>query len=302
MIFDYKYPWQQQFFDKFNEIDTDLIIPLSDGEAYRKYPNHSWVYNKLSLMEALKYPCAPHGIYPKDIDYPVISKPITNLTGMGAGIEFSSNPGSLDEHYTPGHFWTKQFFGRHISIDLLIKNGEIVWFCPTEGIPDQIRVGAFEAWNILTDFIIPEPISLFFNEYFKEFKGIVNIELIGEHMIEMHLRMSSQWIDLNGETWTQDLINFYLFNSTEINRNIPKGHSIPLFLDDYPSQQLSEKFINDTIDIFKLSSIQITYDINKLRNRSSMPPGGVRVAVINSTIYYSAILAKEHIRNQFQTP
>lgn len=296
MIFNYKYSWQSQFFDKFNNQKTALTIPLSDSDAYRFYPNHSWVYNKLSLMEKLNYICAPHGIYPSKNDFPVISKPITNLTGMGAGISFSENNKELDYEYTPGHFWTKQFFGDHISMDIVINNGMIIWHCATEGIPDPDRIGAFESWNILPDFTIPLGIVDFFKKHFSDFKGIVNVELIGNYMIEMHLRMSSQWIDLNGSTWTQDLIDFYLYDSLNIQKNKPKGHSVPLFLDTYPECKLTDTKLDQLTSEFDLSSIQVTYDINNIRNRNSMPPGGVRVAIINSINLENALMAKAAIK------
>ena len=61
----------------------NVKIPINDLQAWKHPKNqpYKWIYNKLRLCEYQNIPCAPMPIQPKT--YPIISKPIINLYGMG---------------------------------------------------------------------------------------------------------------------------------------------------------------------------------------------------------------------------
>jgi len=75
-------PWRLQYFEGIPCPD-DVMVPTEDGDAWRWYPNYKWVYDKLAVAESQALVCAPHGIDPES--FPVFSKPIYNMRGMGAG-------------------------------------------------------------------------------------------------------------------------------------------------------------------------------------------------------------------------
>ena len=73
-------PWRFQYFD---HVKTAANIPTEDSDAWQWYPAHRWVYDKLAVALSQNLEVGPHGVTPPR--FPVFSKPITNLKGMGVG-------------------------------------------------------------------------------------------------------------------------------------------------------------------------------------------------------------------------
>ena len=72
--------WRMQYFEGV-ECPESVFIPTEDSDSYRLYPQHRWIYNKLLVAESQGLEAGPHGIIPDR--FPVFSKPIYNLRGMG---------------------------------------------------------------------------------------------------------------------------------------------------------------------------------------------------------------------------
>ncbi len=62
---------------------VDVFIPTEDSDAWLWNPAHRWIYDKLAVATSQGLDAAPHGVSPTH--YPVFSKPIYNLKGMGVG-------------------------------------------------------------------------------------------------------------------------------------------------------------------------------------------------------------------------
>jgi hypothetical protein len=75
-------PWRLQYFSRVRCPD-DVFIPTEDSDAWTWNPAHRWVYDKLVVALSQGLDAAPHGVSPTH--YPVFSKPIYNLKGMGVG-------------------------------------------------------------------------------------------------------------------------------------------------------------------------------------------------------------------------
>src|SRR5262249_11063711 len=73
-------PWRLQYFRDV-ECPPDLNIPTEDFDAWAWYPGERWVYDKLAVALSQGLEAAPHGVMPPR--FPVFSKPIVNLKGMG---------------------------------------------------------------------------------------------------------------------------------------------------------------------------------------------------------------------------
>ena len=72
---------------------------MNDDEAYHKFPGSNWVYNKLQLSEKLEYHCGPAGTK-VDREGEYIIRPITNLSGMGAGAKIvTCKKGKIPTHW-----------------------------------------------------------------------------------------------------------------------------------------------------------------------------------------------------------
>ena len=73
-------PWRMQYFAGV-ACPADVLISTEDSDSWIWYPRHRWVYDKIAVALSQGLEAAPHGVEPKV--FPVFSKPITNLKGMG---------------------------------------------------------------------------------------------------------------------------------------------------------------------------------------------------------------------------
>ena len=75
-------PWRLQYFAQ-AACPADLNIPTEDADAWTWNPRHRWVYDKLAIALSQGLEAGPHGTTPPF--FPVFSKPVYNLKGMGVG-------------------------------------------------------------------------------------------------------------------------------------------------------------------------------------------------------------------------
>jgi hypothetical protein len=99
----------------------------------------------------------------------------------------------------PGHLWMPLFTGAHVSTDVAMENGQPRWWRHTTG-KHAPAEGTFDYWTIHagSDPALEAYLGDWLRKYLQGFTGIVNIETIGGRMLECHLRMAEQWLDLNG--------------------------------------------------------------------------------------------------------
>ena len=108
-------PWRLQYFDGV-DCPAGVFIPTEDSDAWTWNPPHRWVYDKLAVALSQNLSAAPHGVAPPE--YPVFSKPIYNLKGMGVGSRALASADDYARHYQPGHFWTELLQGEHTGDDV----------------------------------------------------------------------------------------------------------------------------------------------------------------------------------------
>lgn len=167
------------------------------------------MYDKLAIALTQGLEAAAHGVLPPETSYPVFSKPITNLRGMGAGCRVISDKATFLRSFQPGHFWSTFLTGKHVSTDAAHINGEIVWCRHTTGVP--ITDGMFDYWHIHKE-DMPEIESwcgAWSRKYLVGYTGMANFETIGGKIIEAHLRFADQWPDLYGKGWMDAVVRLY---------------------------------------------------------------------------------------------
>lgn len=142
-----------------------------------------WVYDKLILSRKLGHKCGPAGV---DLPTPgtYIVKPITNIEGMGLGTYIHTFDTVKTDILQPGTFWMEIFDGRHLSIDIVDGEVDVVY----EGIRNSPQ--RFSKWVKLEEEVL---YPSFLNDLSKKY-GIVNYESIGGKIIEVHLRCNPDWI------------------------------------------------------------------------------------------------------------
>lgn len=273
-------PWRLQYFEGL-DCPADVRIPTDDGDAYRLYPKQHWVYNKLLVVESQNLEHAPHGITPDR--FPVFSKPIYNMRGMGAESRVFRTEAEYLRNQRPGHMWMPLFEGEHLSSDAAVVDGEAQWWRHTIG--HGLDGGMFDFWQVLADDrpAVEAYCGDWLRSQLKGYTGMVNFETIGAKIIEVHLRFSDQWPDLYGRGWLDALIRLYRdgrWDYADDDRR--EGFSVVLFgahgiQYHHPPQEV----VDDVLAMPGVTSVQVTFHEDRPPKAHSMPPGGFRLAIVN---------------------
>ncbi|MDT7041731.1 hypothetical protein [Candidatus Nitronereus thalassa] len=273
-------PWRIQYFEGIPCPDG-VNIPTEDSDAWLWYPAYKWVYNKLAIAESQNLPCAPHGLEPPS--FPVFSKPIYNMKGMGAGSRVIRSSKKYKRYERPGHFWMTLLEGDHVSSDVVVVQGEPQWWRHTTGKP--LEGGMFDYWTVMAN-PIPD-VEAYCGDWLRRclsnYTGMVNFETIGGKIIEVHLRFADQWPDLYGEGWVEALIRLYAEGIWQFNdAQRQEGFSVVLFgAHDVKYSHPPKVLVDELRHTPKVSSIQITFHEDRAPKDHSMPPGGFRLAIVN---------------------
>jgi hypothetical protein len=289
-------PWRLQYF---TQVDTAVNIPTEDPDAWQWYPAHRWVYDKLAVALSQNLDAGPHGTAPPR--FPVFSKPIVNLKGMGAGSRILRSAADYEKYYAAGHMWVTLLDGRHVSSDVAVVDGEPRWWRHVTGKP--AGEGTFDYWTVHAD---PDPdietnCGRWVRRHLSGYTGMLNLETIGGIIIEAHLRFADQWPDLYGDGWIEALVGLYEKGDWNFpDRNRRDGFSVVLFGPNgrhyhHPPQAL----LDEVKHMPAVSSVQITFHEDWLPERHSMPPGGFRLAVINCVDLDCGIAARQRLAQFF---
>jgi hypothetical protein len=289
-------PWRFQYFD---HVKTTANIPTEDSDAWQWYPAHRWIYDKLAIALSQNLDTGPHGIEP--LHFPVFSKPIVNLKGMGVGSRVLKTAADYQRHYAPGHFWMPLLDGRHVSSDVAVVEGEPRWWRHATGKP--AGEGTFDYWTVHAepDTHIESQCGAWTQKYLAGYTGMLNLETIGGTIIEAHLRFADQWPDLYGPGWVDALVGLYENGDWDFyDDDRSEGYSVVLFGPNgrryrHPPQALVDE-IKRTPGV---SSVQISFHEDRAPEQHAMPPGGFRLAIVNGFDLGKALAARERLREYF---
>ena len=291
-------PWRVQYFEHAG-CPPGVDIPTDDPDSWRWYPAHRWVYDKIAVALSQGLDAGPHGVKPPR--FPVFSKPITNLKGMGAGSRVLDSAADYEAHATPGHMWMTLLQGRHVSSDLAVVDGEPRWWRHATGAPSG--EGTFDHWTLhaAPDAAIENYCGAWVRKHLRGYTGMLNIETIGERIIEVHLRFSDQWPDLYGAGWVDAMVRLYSEGRWDYgDADRRDGFSVVLFLPHglryrHPPAVL----VQEVRRMPNVSSVQITFFADREPARHSMPPGGFRLAIVNAWSLAAGKAGREMLRAHF---
>lgn len=291
-------PWRLQYFENVPCPD-DVLIPTDDPDSWNWYPRHRWLYDKLKVAESQGLACGPHGVAPER--FPVFSKPMMNLKGMGIGSRAIASAAELDHHYQPGHMWMEQLAGAHVSTDCAVVRGRIAWLRHATGIP--LPGGMFKYWIVHA---APQPaldsyLAAWVARHLADYTGMLNFESIGGRIIEAHLRFADQWCDLYGAGWVEALVRLYAegrWDFADADRR--DGFSVPLFASHgaafvHPSAEHQAR----VRAMPHVTSLQITFHEGKDPSDHPMPPGGFRLGIVNCTDLAGGLAARRELAKAF---
>lgn len=273
-------PWRLQYFEAV-ACPPGVRIPTEDADAWEWFPRHRWIYDKLAVALSQGLRAAPHGVPPPH--YPVFSKPIMNLRGMGIASRAIGSQQEYDNALTPGHFWTELLHGEHVSSDVAVEAGRAAWWRHATGIPGP--EGTFDRWIVTAERRpgLEATCGAWIAAHLSGYSGMLNLETIGGRIIEAHLRFADQWPDLYGPGWVDAVVALYAtarWHYVEPPRRT--GYSVVLFAPvgrryRHPPRALIDALLAGP----GISSIQITFHEDRAPERHAMPPGGFRVAIVN---------------------
>ncbi len=291
-------PWRQQYFEHVR-CPEEVEIPTEESDAYRLYPPHRWLFNKLAVAESQDLECGLHGMDPPS--YPVFSKPVYNMRGMGTGSRVLRSEKEYQRYLRPGHFWMKLLDGEHVSSDVALVDGQPRWWRHVIGRP--LGEGKFDYWTVLAEARpeIEDYCGAWLGKHLAGYSGMANVETIGARIIEVHLRFADQWPDLYGAGWLDALVRLYakgVWDYPDDDRR--DGYSVVLFGAhgieySHPDPALIERLRQRT----EISSVQITFHPDKPLYAHAMPPGGFRLAIVNTHDLEAGIAARQELALAF---
>lgn len=292
-------PWRTQYFERV-DCPADVFIPTEDSDAWMWNPRHRWAYDKLQVATLQALLAAPHGVAPDK--YPVFSKPIYNLKGMGVGSGVLHSRADYEAAYRPGHMWVELLEGEHVSSDVALIDGTPQWWRHAAGV--AAGDGTFDYWEVRAESApaVEAWAGDWCRRHLAGYTGMVNLETIGGRIIEVHLRFADQWPDLyGGDPWVEALIRLYAEGQWRFDESARRtGYSVVLFMPHGPRYtHPPASAVEQVRRLPGISSVQITFHKNIAPDRHAMPPGGFRVAIVNCWNRETGNEARELLRRHF---
>jgi len=291
-------PWRVQYFTHAC-CPAEVRIPTEDSDAWTWNPRHRWVYDRIAIARSQGLAAGPHGTLPPR--FPVFSKPIVNLKGMGLGTRIVRSLGDYERHCTTGHMWMTLLTGRHVSSDVAVVGGNARWWRHVTGRP--AGGGTFDYWTVHADAepALEASLGRWIATHLREYSGMVNLETVGGSIIEIHLRTSDQWPDLYGHGWVNALVDLYSRGEWIFaDRDRRDGFSVVLFgpvgrrWRHPPPERIEE-----ILAVPGVSSVQITFHEDRDPSLHAMPPGGFRLAIVNCWNLEVGLAARNQLRACF---
>jgi len=116
------------------------------------------------------------------------------------------------------------------------------------------------------------------------YTGLINLETIGGRIIEAHLRFADQWPDLYGPGWVEAVVHLHVTGEwVYADSDRVDGYSVVLFGPHGPRYRHPPAALVEEVRAMPgVSSVQITFHEDKDPAHHAMPPGGFRLAIVNS--------------------
>lgn len=167
----------------FENVETNIDVPLNDETAYRLYPRYNWVYSTSRVLDMQNIgwsPFATDGFIQPLKEFALVPTP------------------------DAGTIYTRPLHGELLTTDVAIMKGELKWAAHhklnddgTRELIDELR-GDIEL-----------RISALTTLHFKKFAGIISVDTIGHDIIAVRLRMTTDVVDQYPDDWLKRVLRIY---------------------------------------------------------------------------------------------
>jgi hypothetical protein len=181
------------YIDPFNNHLTNKM-PVFDGKAYKKYPEHNFVYDKLWIVKSqgLKGGKLENLLgKEKTVTYPIFIKPRWgHLSASSKNCFKISSPEELMKYKEyKNMMWSEFIKGTEGMTDYILVKGQIMH--QITYVYSEEQNGFTDVWKFISpDSKPPTHITEWVNKHMKNFTGIVNVQYRHEKIIEVGLRLA----------------------------------------------------------------------------------------------------------------
>lgn len=168
----------------FENIDTNVDIPLDDMTAYKMYPKYNWVYSTSRLLDFQRVEWSPFrmGDLVQRFD------------------EFPLNKDGRD----PGSIYTKLMVGDALTTDVVIMKGSIKWAKHHKLNKNNERIVLNELKGD-----IELRISALAAMHFQKFAGVISVDTIGTTIVGVRLCMTADVVSQYEDDWLKRVLRIY---------------------------------------------------------------------------------------------
>lgn len=167
----------------FEDVETNIDVPLNDETAYKLYPRYNWVYSTSRVLDMQNIEWAPFAMN---------------------GLDFPLKEFALVDSESGGTIYTRRLIGERLTTDVAIMKGELKWAAHHK-INDD---GARELIEELRG-DIELRISALTTLHFKKFAGIISVDTIGHDIIAVRLCMTTDVVDQYPTDWLKRVLRIY---------------------------------------------------------------------------------------------
>ena len=259
----------------------DLKIPINDIQSIKHYKDFNLIklYNKKYIADTQDLENGKDSEYPSK--FPVIVRPIVNLYGMGKDAYFLNYTEKENFKIPKDFFWCEMLDGEHLSVDVFYTKNKIQNFICFRG--EKGNLFTFEYWEYLPNYKPSKYITNWIKNNLKGFNGVFNIEIIGNNIIECHLRMGDSNYFQNKEL-TKYLISCYKNEVINFNKKkLPKIYLLPIFVDKNNYVKLKTEDIFNFVRESNTEKYILNYFIDPPPENNTNPAGGDRICNFSIT-------------------
>ena len=198
-ILKYEEPWCRAmgyfnpYLDPFEHHITSTI-PSFDGPAYKKYPSHNFVYDKLWVAQTQGLQCGNLSELqdnPDSVTYPIFIKPRWGHLSASSKNCFKISSASELEKYLlyKDMIWSEFIDGTEGMTDYIILKGNIMH--QVTYVYSDKQNGFSEEWKLISPKSeAPQNITDWVKDHMRGFTGAVNVQYRKDKIIEVSLRLA----------------------------------------------------------------------------------------------------------------